>query len=232
QVDPWAGVLADFGVEVETGNVVYEWMPKTRSSPDSSVLNWQAIDSYPAVEEQILAGAMRGKRLFLNHPTPVRIEPSPGVDVGVVASIEPSVLRFVENDWRGDGARIRRLPEDKRFTEPVPAVVAIQRDDQRILVVGSGGWMLSGIVNESGSLGGERLVLANPGNRELALSGVAWLAGMDDLVATAASGREVSRFSALSGRSRLAWMVILPLVLGFGPLIVGGAITAARRNAT
>ena len=158
QSDPWAEVLEGFGVTVETGNVVYEWLPGVRGSTESGVLNWQAIDAYPrGGDEDLLVGAMRGKRLFLNHPTPIRVGDVSGVDSQVVAAVEPSILRFIENDWRGDGTRIDRLPEEKRYNEPQPVVVASVRGDQRVMVVGSGGWMLSGIVNESGSLGGDRL---------------------------------------------------------------------------
>jgi hypothetical protein len=229
QKDPWGAMLEDFGITIETGRVVFEWLPAASSEGDSTVVTYQEIDSYPDTG-RTLGGAMRGKRLFLNHPTPIRIDPEVDSDVFVVAQIEPSLLRFIEDDWRGNGARITRLPEESRFHVPQPAVVAIERDGQRVLVVGSGGWLLSALVNDSGTLGGDRVILRNPGNRELALSGVAWLAGMDELVATAASGREVARLSGITPQSRLLWGIVLPLLLGVGPLVGGGVVWAIRRR--
>ena len=84
-------------------------------------------------------------------------------------------------------------------------------------------------MNEAGSLGDQRLVLANPGNRELALSGVAWLAGLDELVATGSSGREVSRFQGVGSGTRNLFAVLLPLRLGVGPLAPGLSVWAWRR---
>ena len=47
---------------------------------------------------------------------------------------------------------------------------------QRVLTVASGGWMLSYVADVAVNVGGERYALVNPGNHELMLSGVAWLA--------------------------------------------------------
>ena len=84
--------------------------------------------------------------------------------------------------------------------------------------------------SEAGTLGGDRLVLANPGNRELALSSIAWLAGLDDLVATAATGREISRFSGLSSDARAAWGLALTVFLGLGPMLLGTMVWSMRRG--
>jgi hypothetical protein len=100
------------------------------------------------------------------------------------------------------------------------------------MVVGAGGWALSALVNEAGSLGGDRLVLANPGNRELAISGVAWLAGLDELVATASSGREVARFSGVTDAVRAGWGFGLFVVLALGPLLLGTIVWSTRRATT
>jgi hypothetical protein len=185
----------------------------------------------PASDAGALGRALQGKRLFLNHPTPVIVETTEnGITGTVVAAIEPTLYRFIEDDWRNDGASITSLPEEKRFEEPQPIVVALEQGEQRALVVGSGGWLLSAIVNDAGTLGGNRVVLLNPGNRELALSGVAWLADMDALIATASSGGEVARFQGISPTARLGWGVMLPFVLGVGPLVIGGVLSSIRRR--
>ena len=229
QDDPWQSILEDFGVRVDTGDVIFEWLPAASSEGDSGVITYQEIDAYPS-ESGVVGGALRGKRLFLNHPTPIRVDDSQRNDFTVIAEVSPSVLRFVESDWRGDGERITRLPEEKRFDSSQPVVVSMERDGNRVIVVGSGGWLLSGLVNDSGTLGGDRVILSNPGNRELALSGVSWLAGMDELVATASTGREVTRFSGVTPGTRLLWGVLLPTLLGIGPLVFGGIVWAARRR--
>ena len=229
QRDPWATMLEAFGVEIQTGKVVYEFVPASTSEEDAGVLSVQYVN-HPAPAAGVLGAALQGKRLFLNHPTPVVLAAVSETNATIVAAIEPNILRFLEDDWRGDGSNIRVLPEEKRFAESQPIVVAIERGEQRAIVVGSGGWLLSAIVNDSGTLGGNRVVLLNPGNRELALSGVAWLAGMDELIATASSGGEVARFQGITPQGRLVWGLVLPLFLGVGPLVVGSIVGSIRRR--
>lgn len=229
QKDPWGTIAKALGATIETGRVIYEFVPAASSEGEPGVSSVQAIDHAPP-NAGILGAALRGKRLLLNHPTPIRLSAEASVDHQIVAVIEPTFLRFIEDDWRGNGARIKQLPTEKRFAESIPVVVALEREDQRVLLVGSGGWMLSAIVGDAGTLGGNRVVFLNPGNRELALSGVAWLAAMDELVATSASGGEIARFQGVTPAGRLAWGIALPLVFGVGPLVAGGIVVGLRRR--
>jgi hypothetical protein len=235
QPDPWATIAAGYGVEVDTGRVVFEWSPDLADG--GAVRTWQEIDApptSPAGPASAVAEAMRGKRLFLSHPTPITIDPEMRGRVGVLAEVRPGPLRWIESDWRGDGASITGPSDDGRLDGPVPVAVAIEAPTdagrpQRIALIGSGGWGLSAIVNEAGTLGGDRVVLANPGNRELALSGISWLAGLDELVATAASGREVARFAGVTESARTMWGLLLPVLFGGGPLLLGAGVWSIRR---
>ncbi len=235
QADPWASIAGGFGIEVDTGRVVFEWSPDLAEG--GAVRTWQEIDAPPANANgpaAAVADALRGKRLFLSHPTPITIAPEAAGRVGVLAEVRPGPLRWVESDWRGDGSSITGPSDEGRLDGPVPVAVAVEAPSntgrpQRLVLVGSGGWGLSAIVNDAGTLGGDRVVLANPGNRELALSGVAWLAGLDELVATAASGREVARFEGVTESARTTWGLLLPIVFGGGPLLLGAGVWSIRR---
>ncbi|MAD77936.1 MAG: hypothetical protein CMJ51_01020 [Planctomycetaceae bacterium] len=249
QPDPWSTVAAGLGVTVDTGRVVFEWAPELADElrAGGSVVTYQEIDvssMTPKANRSAtpVATALRGKRLFLSHPTPVVVDDLITDDAVVLSAITPRPLRWLESDWRGDGARISGPPEPDAdvngeiyFDDPVPVAVAVETEGflgepQRLVVVGSGGWPLSAIVNESGNLGDQRLVLANPGNRELALSAVAWLAGLDELVATAATGREISRFEGVGGGTRTIFGFLLPVILGVGPLVFGAGLWSWRRS--
>ncbi len=235
QADPWASIAGGFGIEVDTGRVVFEWSPDLAEG--GAVRTWQEIDAPPANANgpaAAVADALRGKRLFLSHPTPITIASEAAGRVGVLAEVRPGPLRWVESDWRGDGSSITGPSDEGRLDGPVPIAVAVEAPSntgrpQRLVLVGSGGWGLSAIVNDAGTLGGDRVVLANPGNRELALSGVAWLAGLDELVATAASGREVARFEGVTESARTTWGLLLPIVFGGGPLLLGAGVWSIRR---
>ncbi len=235
QADPWATIAAGYGVEVDTGRVIFEWSPDLADG--GAVRTWQEIDAPPASGEgpaAAVAESLRGKRLFLSHPTPITVDPEVAGRVGVLAEVRPGPLRWIESDWRGDGASITGPSDDGRLEGSVPVAVAIEVPGgsgrpQRVALIGSGGWGLSAIVNEAGTLGGDRVVLANPGNRELALSGISWLAGLDELVATAASGREVARFEGVTESARTTWGLLLPAIFGGGPLVLGAVVWSIRR---
>lgn len=247
QEDPWSTVAAAHGVRIDTGRVIFEWSPDLleQGEDGSAVRVWQAIDGTAprsggdsAADD--VADALRGKRLLVAHTSPVDLSATEPESTTILAAVEPGPLRWIESDWRGDGARIVGPPSfeetgtAERIDRPVPVAVAVTPDADdaglgRLVVVGSGSWGLSAFVNEAGSLGDQRLVLANPGNRELALSGVAWLAGLDELVATGSSGREVSRFQGVGSGTRNLFAVLLPLLLGVGPLATGMSVWAWRR---
>jgi hypothetical protein len=137
------------------------------------------------------------------------------------------------DDWKGDGDGVREVPEGSALAEAVPVAVVAQRSDgsrtARAALVASGGWMLSGIADFSDQLGGGRTALRNPGNRELLLSLVAWLAERDDLLDAGLSGREVSRIEGLGSVAARAWAVLLGGGMFFGPVLLGGILIRARR---
>lgn len=234
QPDPWSTIADDFGVQVDTGEVVFEWAPELGET--GAVKTWQTtIEAVSSESIHPIGAALRGKQLLASHVTPIRsLDESSGI--ATIARVGPGPLRWIERDWRGDGAKLDGPPAEGMMEEPVALAIAAEsvgpdREPRRLVLIGTGGWALSAIVNEAATLGGDRIVLANPGNRELALSGIAWLAGLDELVATAASGREVARFQGLSGATRAFWAIALPVAFGLGPLVLGAGVWSARGRA-
>lgn len=230
QPDPWNGLVKAIGAEVETGRVVLELAALSADSVETRP--WQVVDRFAG--RHPIARAADGNAAFLNHPVPVR--PAEGVaGATTIVAIEPEPSRWLEDDWRKDGEGIREVPAAKRFTEAIPVAVAIETldagatDPRRAVVVGSGGWLLSSVIDAGQSLGGSRFALAHPGNRELLLASVWWLAGEDRLVAGGLTGRDVPRVGEISESARLAWLA--GLVAALPAALVGtGAIVAARRR--
>ena len=56
------------------------------------------------------------------------------------------------------------------FTAPIPVVIAAERGEQRVIVIGSGGWMLTRIADAVTPIGGGRMALMHPGNLELLIN--------------------------------------------------------------
>jgi hypothetical protein len=118
------------------------------------------------------------------------------VGVSVVVGIEPAAERWIEDDWRRDLKGRMEAPESKRFAAEVPVVLV--SDAPRAMLVGSPTWMTTAVADSADALGGGRIALRNPGNRDLLVNAVAWLAGRDDLLAGSGAGREVGRLPRLS----------------------------------
>jgi ABC-2 type transport system permease protein len=233
QKDPWGLVAADLGLAVDTGRIVMEIVPLAADRFERQP--FQAVEA--ATSTHPIARAIAGQPALFNHPTPISIA-DPVVGATAVVSVEPSQNRWLEDDWRVERAdrTERTAPESKRFAEPVPIVVAVEgrhplvAGERRAVAVGSGGWMLSSIADASQSLGGRRFVLVNPGNRELLLASVAWLAGEDALVGGSGAGREIARVGAIDDRTRFLWLGVLAVGLPGAVAIVGGLVALRRRR--
>lgn len=227
QRDPWDAVAADLGVSVDTGRVLLELVALAADRTETRP--WQEIHRFETAHP--IGAAVNGQSLVVNHPTPV----SPISDRGqAVAVVEPSANRWLEDDWRSDAATVRTVPDGKRLGEPMPVVVAIEdfgpdRAERRSVVVGSGGWMLSSIADASQSLGGDRFVLTNPGNRALLIASVAWLAGLDP-TSFGGAEREVARVHSVTDLTRAAWFALLVVGVPLAVAITGTGVALRRRR--
>ena len=232
QADPWENLFARFGIEVDAARVVLELVAKDDGTPE--VRTWQLIDRVRP--DSPLASRLSGRAILLNQPMAIRLsEPRPsGVSASVAVEIEPGRERWIADDWRGDGDGVREVPESKRLKEALPVCVLAERSGpagtQRVAVVASGGWLLSSLADLSDSLGGGRTALVNPGNRELLLATVAWLADRKDLLDGGISGREVPRIEALADGPRRGWMFGYGGALVLGPIVAGAVVLAGRRR--
>jgi hypothetical protein len=230
QPDPWQAVAGRLGAEIDTGRVVLEIAAV--ASDQVETRPWQVVERLAS--RHPIAAAADGNAAFLNHPVPVR--PAGGVAGAVpIVTIEPAASRWLEDDWRKDGAGIREVPAAKRLDGPLPVAVAVETVDgpggdvRRAVVVGSGGWLLSSVIDAGQSLGGSRYALAHPGNRELLLASVWWLAGEDRLIAGGLTGRDVPRVGEVREATRLVWFIVLVVALP-ATLVGTGAVVAARRR--
>lgn len=232
QPDPWEAMLSGFGLEVDAARVVLELVANDEGQPE--VRTWQLIERVRAGSP--LVGRLRGKAILLNQPMAIRLaQPLPeGVRATVAVEVEPGQERWIADDWRGDGDGIREVPDSKRLKDPLAVCVLAERKtaggSQRAVVVASGGWLLTSLADLSDGLGGGRTALVNPGNRELLLASVAWLADRADLLDGGLSGREVPRIESLADGPRRAWMFGFGGSLVIGPIVAGGLLIAARRR--
>ncbi|MFO0962339.1 MAG: hypothetical protein U0625_05470 [Phycisphaerales bacterium] len=229
QQDPWGTLLREAGVVAQTGRTVLEVVPTGPGRAETVAIQ----ESADAPADHPVARAVDGQRLRLERPVPIELAPQ--ARATTIYAVDPAPERWIENDWRRDTRGRTEAPEGKRFDAPVPVVVAAERPappprgEQRLLLVGSSSWLLSGVADYADSLGGGRIALRNPGNRDLLVNGVAWLAGRPELVAGSGAGREVDRLPRLTRAQRVG-VGILESV-GLPALVAGlGAAVVVRRR--
>jgi hypothetical protein len=234
QPDPWADLAAPLGLKVDTSRVVYE---SFRTAADQiQTQRSQLLQRFEPGHP--VARAVHGQQA--HFPLPVPIQASPDVAAGtqhtVLAVVRPDVNRWLEPNWSVDPDSLERPRDDQRFDQPLPVVMAatrphpIQRSEQRVMLVGCGGWMLTFIADDVVPIGGDRVALASPGNHELMLASVAWLAGMDELIAQSPTGQEVARLDEISEGAGQRWFWFIVVLMPAGCLGLGLVVWGMRRT--
>jgi hypothetical protein len=117
----------------------------------------------------------------------------------------------------------------------MPLVIAAERESptgnakQRMMLVGSGGWMLTWAADGVTPIGGDRVALIHPGNHELMLASVAWLSGMDDLIAASPVSQEVPRLRGVTPQVRTMWFWIAVIIAPAMCVAMGAVVAIVRR---
>ena len=227
--DPWAQLLEPLGLEASTGTVLLE--ETIGADGGKAVQMYQHLVEFPA--EHPIAAALNGQRLVLPLPLPIQATEDRW---NALATIEPGQARWLEREWvpSSDLGPVER--GTSVLDGPVDVLWSLERAGvdgdavQRLLVAGSGPWLLTNVADVVVSAGGGRMTLLNPGNHELMQAAVAWLSGEDDLVAQGPLSQEVARLRGVTEGARrgAGWLLLLGLP---GLTIVFGLfVYMTRRN--
>ncbi|MCP3903153.1 MAG: hypothetical protein GY715_05900 [Planctomycetes bacterium] len=232
--DPWPLLAAPLGLRVATGTPIFESLP----DPDGTPQYQQGITVARFPDGNPVSAAVHGQQTYFVLPVPVEpVDPVPGgVRQTVLAAVDPSPVRWLEADWARKLA-VRTADEPGTpFENAQPIAVAAERSrsgedggEQRMIVIGSGGWMLSYVADVYATIGGQRAALTNPGNHEFMLASVAWLAGMDELIAPSPVSRQVARLDGLDVPTRVRWGLLAIVGAPLGCLLVGMLVFVVRR---
>ncbi len=234
RTDPWPDLLAPFGLTVDTSRVLYE---RVRDQEGRAVT--QRVHQLSAYADGHPIGtAVHGLQTSFDLPIAIEVTPQGTSDarVNVIAEVAPAADRWLEAEWLRNPDELGAPAAVDQLTSPVPLVVAAERrnpvrdGDQRVLVVGSGGWALSYLADVVLSVGGDRMVLVNPGNYELLLAGLSWLAGADDLIAASPVSRQVARLDGVTPETELLWGGVTMGLMPLAWLVLGVGVWFVRRG--
>jgi len=230
QSDPWTDVAESFGVRPDTGRVVFRQIPQAGKQD----VNMPSLQLNQYTTDHLIGSALIGLDTTFYYPIPLVVENASTEDDDVhrwvVLEVEPSDRLWAEDQWFDPQAVEPTSPSD---TEPYPLVVAADRSwsegRQRVMFVGSGAWYYSTFVDEMQRID-SAICPINPGNAELFISGVYWLADLDEFIAPGVMTRTISRVDGLSDGMQLAYRWLLIAVLPLCALVVGVGVWFMRRG--
>ncbi|MDY7110597.1 MAG: Gldg family protein [Planctomycetota bacterium] len=232
QTDPWQRLAKPFALRPDTARTVYEAvrLGQDRFEYDRG----QAVQRFET--DHPISRAVHGQQAYFVLPVPIAVmDEETTVRHDVLATVKPGAHRWLEADWATKTSAGDEIERGEPFDEPLPIVVAGERQSpmggrvQRFILVGSGGWMLSYVADAMTGLGGERYALTNPGNQELMLASVHWLGGMDELIAPSAVSRQVARLDGIDSTVALTWGLIAVVGAPLGCLLLGVLVWLGRR---
>lgn len=186
-----------------------------------------------------IADAVRGLRMLLPWAVGIDVAETPSVTASTLIAFDGRDV-WAETDWltlwrtpRNQREFLPNAPSDDEGTDPkrdrwvvaVAAERAVPREGRtdRVVVVGSNGWMLDPIAARRDELVEGRAPLAFPGNAELFEASVLWLAGQDELIAPSPEARPVAIVNPMSpGQlATVRWVLIagLPALILLGGVV-------------
>lgn len=225
--DPWAEIAATLGARATTDGVIVEDVPVAEGRTERRTrIELVASDAggWPTA-------ALGEQRVGFPVAVPVTLsaETQPAATGESLLVAQPRAGRSIERDWR------RRTP-DAKSAKSMPADVSVavgtsrrslENEVLRAIVVGSPSWMLTATVDALRPLS-PNAVLLNPGNREFAVNGALWLAGLDHRIGDLGSGGEAPRIAHVSVAQRLQITAGLALGVPVISLLIALAITLWR----
>ncbi len=225
--DPIVQLVERWGVKPQLDRIVMRQI-QTPDRQSRATAQFQVAD-WPGVLP--ITRALAGMPGYFVGPSPIDVGAADGV------TIEPLVvlsgpLMWTFSDFTSVEAvqRAQYNPEtaEDHFTIGVAAV----KGDARLVAVADAAWATDSLVTYGvfGPGSAEVVGATFPGNGELFVNSVYWLAGLEELIAASPRSQDIRRIQAMSGATLLTyrWLLLagMPLVI----LVAGTGVWLVRRK--
>lgn len=222
QTDNSLDFLKEWGITAEVGRVVLT----SRTAPDGTEVTTprMPITSWP--KEHLISkalGGLTGNQFQAAVPLTLANPAPEGVKVWPIIKTETAA-------WAESNMTDNNPKKDESDTPgPLNTGAAAEKNGQRLVVIGHEIWGLNAIVQSVALTREGGLARRFPGNGELFVNSIYWLAGMDQLIAASPRTQEIRRVEDMTEGQHTA---VLWFVLGIMPLsclVAGGAVWFMRR---
>ena len=218
--DPWADLFQYAGLRAKSGQVVLDLGARSEN-----VKELRSFIEFSGSDVGHGAGmSSANENILWPMPIPIEITKRESWTATAVELIQPAPQRWIESDPRVVSRSMDAAPEGKVFTQAIPVLVVAQRDDGiRLAISGGLSWLLT---LHSGMSDGDSRALRFPGNRDLAIGVIRWLAG-SEAISTAA---DTGRVPELGQQSRVILSAFSLVVIPLSMALTGSLIWKSRKR--
>ncbi|MBL4808990.1 MAG: hypothetical protein JKY43_02905 [Phycisphaerales bacterium] len=249
--DPLVKALDPFGIVPDpTLTLLTSRLQASKRTADPATIFVPAVGTDPTNQPtnqpttHPIGQAISGLSTVLPWSVPITLDPRVGVETRPIISIPGSQNLWAERDWIklwSTPGQSRQYLNDQpvfddskdlrrdRWILAAGAQKELGNSTQRIVVVGSNSWIYDAVTFSQSQLVDGRITTAFPGNLTMLQSSIAWLAGLDDLIAPGIQSRPIATIRPLTDPqlSTYRWILLagvpgLILVLAAGSRITFG----------
>lgn len=245
--NPILGWLEGFGLYPQLDRIVLRQV----RLPDRRSANTARFDVTQWPDDSPITRALAGMPAVFVQASPIDLGAKPNDDESSDdmpdptkprAALTPLVVLRSPDMWSTSDLvspeQVGEAPIDEATRRATFTVgVAAERSDSRLIVVTDPMWAMDLITsNASSTLSQQTVGLAEymgaafPGNAELFVNSVYWLAGLDELIAASPRTQDIRRIDAIAPETLTAWRWILVAGMPVLILVIGVAVWLVRRK--
>ena len=225
--DPAVDLLKPYGITVQNDRVIVQEVAV--SEDQTQAVMQHTVDHWPDAMD--VSKALSGMPGIFFYASPMVLGKVEGAKRWPLAELHGKNL-WAERDLQSLPNNAKRDEEEAGDSFIVAA--AAQKGDSRVIAVADPIWATDFIVTLGGIriLGSDDVIGARfPGNAELFVNSVYWLAGLDQLIAASPRSQDIRRIESISpqGLVALRWTLLLGMPLA--TIAAGLAVWSVRRRA-
>lgn len=234
--DTLVQLLATFGIDAQLYQSAVQLQSEDEDDEDRQYTNQFIVNQWPS--SPIVGDALNGINTFFTYPIPLKLTEQQGVTQTPLVEIAAPVLHVQEA--AADPKTGQFTPEADSERDRVTIGAAIEKGGSRLVTVGSATWAMDEILSTAalpdGTVGtsladrpGARILY--PGNSDLFVNSICWLAHEEDLIAASPRTQDIRRIQPMSQgtlqTTRLLLWAGMPAVI----LLLGVGVGLMRRRA-
>lgn len=235
QPDTLVQLLGTFGIDAQLYQSAVQLQSEDEDGEDKRYTNQFIVNRWP--KSAIVGEALSGINSFFTYPIPMDLTPTSGVKQTPLIELSAPVLHVQEKAADPKTGQFEPAENSERKTVVIGA--AAERGKSRLVTVGSATWAMDEILSTAalpdGSVGpdladkpGARVLY--PGNSDLFVNSICWLAHEEDLIAASPRTQDIRRISAMSPGALQTYRILLWAGMPAVILVLGVGVGLMRRR--